>query len=152
MQLFNTADWSFIFVNHRTSHIAHRTSHIAHAHRTRTRTSHTAHLEAIAYARLALRRKRFPIGVKKKSKNDRNYKFPDSISTNFFFKSKAIVSGTRLDHLLHEDRMVIPGSKTGAYGKGYPRGKKTTAGRPPCGRATPQMAVRPFGWWPARRT
>jgi hypothetical protein len=38
---------------------------------------HTAHLEAIAYARLALRRKRFPIGVKKKSKNDRNYEFPD---------------------------------------------------------------------------
>jgi hypothetical protein len=33
----------------------------------------------------------------------------------------------------------------GPYGKGYPRGKKTAAGCPPCGRATPQTAVRPFG-------
>jgi hypothetical protein len=39
----------------------------------------------------------------------------------------------------------------GLYGKGYPRGKKTAAGRPPCGRATPQTAIRPFGGWPARR-
>jgi hypothetical protein len=39
----------------------------------------------------------------------------------------------------------------GPYGKGCPRGKKTAAGRPPCGRATLQTAVRPFGGWPARR-
>jgi hypothetical protein len=39
----------------------------------------------------------------------------------------------------------------GPYGVGYPRGKKTAAGRPPCGRATPQTALRPFGGWPAHR-
>jgi hypothetical protein len=39
----------------------------------------------------------------------------------------------------------IEGGYTGPYGKGYPRRKKTAAGRQPCGRATPQMAVRPFG-------
>jgi hypothetical protein len=39
----------------------------------------------------------------------------------------------------------------GPYGVGYPRGKKTAGGRPLCGRATPQTAVRPFGGWPARR-
>jgi hypothetical protein len=40
---------------------------------------------------------------------------------------------------------------SGPYGVGYPRGKKMAAGRPPCRRATPQTAVRPFGGWPARR-
>jgi hypothetical protein len=40
---------------------------------------------------------------------------------------------------------------TDPYGKGYPRGKMMAAGRPPCGRATPQTALRPFGGWPARR-
>jgi hypothetical protein len=39
----------------------------------------------------------------------------------------------------------------GPYGKGYPRGKKTAAGRPPYGRATPQTAERSFGEWPAHR-
>jgi hypothetical protein len=33
----------------------------------------------------------------------------------------------------------------GPYEKRYPRGKKTTARHPPCGWATPQTAVRPFG-------
>jgi hypothetical protein len=47
--------------------------------------------------------------------------------------------------------MVLRGSKAGPYGKGYPRGKKTAVGRPPYRRAIPQMAVRLFGGWPARR-
>jgi hypothetical protein len=33
--------------------------------------------------------------------------------------------------------------------EGVSKGKKTAAGCPPCGRATPK---RPFGVWPARRT
>jgi hypothetical protein len=43
------------------------------------------------------------------------------------------------------------GVESGPYGVGYPRGKKTAAGRLPTGRAIPQTAVRPFGGWPARR-
>ena len=43
---------------------------------------------------------------------------------------------------------MIRGGGTDAYGVGYPRGKKMAAGRPPCERATPQMAVRPFGGGP----
>jgi hypothetical protein len=43
------------------------------------------------------------------------------------------------------------GSPSGPYGKGYPRGKKTAAGHTPCGQATPQTAVRPFGGWPTHR-
>ena len=46
---------------------------------------------------------------------------------------------------------VMPYQDSGLYGKGYPRGKKTATGRPPCGRATPQTAFRPFGGGPARR-
>jgi hypothetical protein len=45
-------------------------------------------------------------------------------------------------------RRRVIGNWNGPYGKGYPRGKKMAAGRTPCGRATPQMAVRPFGGGP----
>jgi hypothetical protein len=47
--------------------------------------------------------------------------------------------------------LIVMTPQPGLYGKGYPRGKKTAAGHPPWGRATPQTVVRPFGGWPARR-
>jgi hypothetical protein len=34
---------------------------------------------------------------------------------------------------------------------GSPKQKKSAAGRPPCGPATPKMALRLFQGWPARR-
>jgi hypothetical protein len=34
---------------------------------------------------------------------------------------------------------------------GVQKGKKTAEGRLPCGPATPEMVVRPFQEWPARR-
>jgi hypothetical protein len=50
---------------------------------------------------------------------------------------------------LQSDSLVLVSS--GPYEKGYLMGKKTAAGCPPCGQATPQSAVRLFGGWPARR-
>jgi hypothetical protein len=60
----------------------------------------------------------------------------------YFFSSFFIVTSKasipeKQSILLKVGSMIKPGP----YGKGYPRGKKTAAGRPPCGRATPQMAV-----------
>jgi hypothetical protein len=47
--------------------------------------------------------------------------------------------------LLHLHLLLLRLLLPGPYGKGYPRGMKTAAGCPPCGQATPQTAVRPFG-------
>jgi hypothetical protein len=64
-----------------------------------------------------------------------------------YASSQSEVDALQTDIKVEEYDPVFSGSVSpGPYGKGYPRGKKTAAGRLTCGRATPRRAYKGWAW------